>query len=79
MLKKDRLAGKLRAFITKVNKMKQTDRAKAIDAFCKEHEEDVYDAIRSITITIPAGSIVVTGTALTQANANPIVLNNVVK
>lgn len=73
-----KLSGKMKDFMKRVNKMKQQDAAKAIDAFCDEHESDIYVAIRSITITIPTGLINVAGSSSAQTNVAPIVLNNVV-
>jgi hypothetical protein len=37
---------------------------------------DAY--VKSATYTIPPGAIIVTGSAATQTNPNPIVLNNVI-
>lgn len=78
MLIQRAFANKLKAFILKVNKTKQEDIDKAIDAFCKEQEEDVYEAIRSLTITIPPGSIIVATSTGPATNPAPIILNGVV-
>lgn len=69
----------MKAFIKSVNKMKQTDADKAIDIYCAHHETEIYDAIRSITITIPPGSIIVSGSPSTQTNLIPIILTGVIK
>lgn len=38
----------------------------------------IANAIKSLRITIPPGAIVVTGTAATQSNPNPIILDSVI-
>jgi hypothetical protein len=68
----------MKAFILDVNKMKQEDADKAIDTYCKKLEEVIYNAIRSLTITIPSSAIQVAGSSTNQTNVNKIVLKNVV-
>lgn len=77
-LKNGKLAGKMKAFILKANQMTQDDAAKATEDFCNEYEKDIYEAIRSITITIPSSYIKVVGSAAAQTNVSPIVLKNAV-
>lgn len=74
MLRKGQLAQKLNSFITNVNKLSQDDASKAITTFCNEFENDIYEAIRSITITIQPSEIKVIGSPTTQTNLAPIVL-----
>lgn len=79
MLREGLLAKKMKSFIKNANSMSQTDSEKAIDNFCTEFENDIYNAIRSITITIPAGTINVVGSPSAQANVTPIVLTAVIQ
>lgn len=79
MLAVGKLAKSLEAFITKLNSSEQKDPKKSIKEFCEQEEKTIYDAIRSITITIPSGSIVVTTPQGPGTNTQPIVLQNVVK
>jgi len=78
-LKKGKLARSMKKFILEANELEVQDRDKAIDDYCSTIERVVYDAIKDLTIVIPTGSIVVSGTALTQSNLTPIVLEKVVK
>ena len=73
------IATPLADFIKRVNDIEQKNRDQAIETFCKSFESMIFTAIKKITITIPSGSIVVTGSALAQTNAAPIILNSVVK
>lgn len=73
------LSNELKVFITQVNKMKQTDKDKAIDAYCNKLESAIYTAIKSLTITIPPGMIIVAGSPTTQTNPAPIVLTGIIK
>lgn len=52
--------------------------AQARSQFATEFKNLVKDYIKSMTITIPSGAVIVTGTAATQNNPSAIVLNNVV-
>jgi hypothetical protein len=72
------LAKEMKGFISQVNKMKQTDADKAIEAFCNQIETSIYKAIQGITITILPGFIQVVTPAGPGSNAAPIVLNRVV-
>lgn len=72
------LANEMKSFIKQVNKMKQEDANKAIDTYCTKLEKVVYDAIKSITITIPPGAIQVQGSPSAQTNIATIVINEVV-
>jgi hypothetical protein len=78
MLVSGKLSKEMKAFIKMANKMTQKDANKAIDEFCNNHEKNIYDAIKSIKITIPPGLIIVSGSPATQTNAAPIVLTNVI-
>jgi len=75
-LEKGLLAKDMKTFIKGVNKMKQEDAEKAITAYCNKMETSIYQAIKSITITIPVGFIKVAGSQSAQVNPAPIVLNN---
>jgi hypothetical protein len=68
------LANDMKAFITQVNAMPVQDAATAIDKYCQKLEEVVYNAIKSLEITIPSGGIVVVGSQTTQTNPQPIIL-----
>ena len=76
-------AGKLKAFILQINTVEQDDKDAAITAFCNELETDVYNAIKSITITIAPETIVVEGVnsggPIVATNISPIILVNSVK
>lgn len=80
MLTKGLIANSLADFIKNQNKQKVENSDVAIDNYCKELEERVFEAIKSssITITIPAGIINVTGFAGTVpvvcVNPSPITL-----
>jgi hypothetical protein len=78
MLKKGALAGDLKKFIAKANKMTQEDAERAIDEYCNNTENAFYKAIKSLTITIPSAAIMVQGSPSAQSNVTPIVLNNVI-
>lgn len=77
-LMKGILAKRLIDFANKIKDIEQTD----IDAIIKseaENEEDaIYEAIRSLTITIPSGSIIVVTPQGSGSNIQPIILNNVI-
>lgn len=72
------LATSMKSFIQAANQMKQEDANVAIEKYCQHLERIVYDAIRSITITIPPGSIVTVGGPTTQANANPVIIQGTI-
>lgn len=50
----------------------------ARDNFANELADRIDAYIKSATITIPSGAVIVTGTAATQNNPEPIVLNNTI-
>ncbi len=54
------LASKITAFIVKQQTSVQTDPTQAINQFSQQLEDEVYAAIKSITITIPPGLPIVT-------------------
>lgn len=66
-------AGKLKSFILTLNEIEQTDKDVAITRFCTELESDVYTAIKSLTIVIPTGLIVVQG----ANGGGPVVATNI--
>ena len=68
------LADDMKAFITQVNQMPVEDAATAIDKYCQKLEDVVYNAIKSLEITIPSGAIIVVGSQTTQTNPQPIIL-----
>ena len=64
---------------TPFNEMEIKDQDTAIDNYCQNFEEIIYTAIKSITLTIPPGKIIVSGSATNQTNIKPIILNNITK
>lgn len=52
---------------------KTDDPAAALDDFAEELSAQITAHIKTATITLPIGSVVVTGTAATQTNPAPIV------
>ncbi|NIG54744.1 hypothetical protein [Chitinophaga sp. Cy-1792] len=69
----------LKAQIQSANNQKQEDASAAITAHCEYLESAVYNAMRSITITIPPGAIIVQTAMGPAANVTPIVLESTVK
>ena len=65
-------------FMNSVKDIEQTDIDKSIEAEAENSEEAMYQAIRSLTITIPPGSIVVETTTGPALNLSPIILNDVI-
>lgn len=72
------LANEMKSFISAANKMKQEDADKAIQSFCNSIEKAVFEAIKSITITILPGFIQVVTPSGPGNNPASIVLKNVV-
>ncbi|SHL14887.1 hypothetical protein SAMN05444266_102214 [Chitinophaga jiangningensis] len=69
----------LKAKMQQTNNQKQDSPSAAINAYCEQLESDVYNAVRSITITIPPGAIIVQTAMGPAANVTPIVLESTVK
>lgn len=69
------LKNQLKIFIQNSNQTKQTDLDQSIDDFCGKIETLVYEAIKSVTITIPSGLVAVAGTATAQVNPFPIIIS----
>ena len=44
--------------------------------FVQEMSQAIIDAIKSATIVLPSGSVIVSGSPVTQTNAAPIIVNN---
>lgn len=78
MLIKKKLSDALKEFILTLNDVEQEDRDEAIQSFCDTQELVVYDAIRSLTITIPPGTINIVTNTGSGTNVGPIVLSNVI-
>ena len=55
-------------------KQVQTDPDKSLDELAEQLEKVVYDAIKSVTITIPSGQIIVATSTGPAANVQPIIL-----
>lgn len=72
------LATSMKGFVQAANKMKQEDANAAIEKYCQQLETVIYNAIRSMTITIPPGSIVTVGGPTTQANVNPVIIQGTI-
>ena len=52
--------------------------AQARTQFASTLKDLVKDYVKSMTITIPTGAVIVTGTASTQNNPSAIILNNII-
>ena len=68
------ISGKIKTFITQQQGSEQEDSDKAIQEFSDEMASIITEAILSMTITIQTGQIIVVGSATTQANPAPLVL-----
>lgn len=79
MLVKGALAKRLIDFANKIKNVEQTDIDAVIKAEAQNEESAIYEAIKSITITIPSGAITVMTPQGPGSNIQPIVLNNVIK
>lgn len=77
-LEASNIAENLKAFITKLNEIPQQDKDSAINAYCQEFQKEVFAACRNITITIPAGAIIVATAQGPAANPAPIILNGAI-
>ncbi|MBS0031610.1 hypothetical protein ACTJJ0_30820 [Chitinophaga sp. 22321] len=75
----NKLFNSMKAHLLKTNEKKQEDVTVSIEAHCKQLEQDVYNAIKSITIVIPAGAIIVQTSQGPAANVSQIVLESTVK
>ncbi|WP_291911012.1 hypothetical protein [Chitinophaga sp. CB10] len=73
------MSDSLKARMLEANNKKQEDANAAVTAYCEHLEAEVYNALRSITITIPPGAIIVQTAMGPAANVTPIVLNSIVK
>lgn len=69
----------MKDFMKEVNTKAVEDQDKAIEVYCEKLESIVYDAIKEITIVIPAASINVQGSPSAQSNLVPIILENVIQ
>lgn len=78
MLQPGKLSADIKTFISSLNSSKQENKEVCIQTFCDQMEKCVYDAIKSITVTILTGGVIVVGSSTTQTNAAPIVLTDVV-
>ena len=52
---------------------------KSLKSSCDFLEKLVYEAISSIVITLPPGTVVVVGSPTTQTNATPIVIQGTIR
>lgn len=78
-LVKGKIKGLLVNFLESANSSKKSDTKKAVEAYAEEMESIIYEAIKDITITIPSGMVIVSGSAVTQTNLAPIVLTGTIK
>lgn len=78
MLVDGKFAKDLEKFITELNSVEQENLQNSIQSFCSQQEKALYAALRSITIKIPPGSIVVMTSQGPASNPQPILLNNVI-
>lgn len=74
----EQLANDIKNFIKQSNTEPVKDIDVAIDTYCSNMETAIYNAIKTITITIPTGAIQVQGTSVAQANIVPIILTGTV-
>jgi len=79
MLVKGELSAEIFNFIIELNRKEQKDVKLAIQQFSDSLEDKMYTAIKKIEITIPPGTIIVTGGnsggPVSCSNIAPIVLN----
>lgn len=78
MLIENGLKDELKKFINESQKLPVEDQSAAIDKYCSNFERVVYEAIKSITITIPPGFIRVEGSPSFQTNIDEIILKGVI-
>lgn len=84
MLITNKLSSELYNFIktSNNNKVPEEKIEESIRNFCNEQEKIIYDAIKSATITIPPGSLIVVGAngggPVSCTNAQPIILNLII-
>ncbi len=77
MLKKGELAKNIRDFLDGVKEKEQYERDDAIERYCKNMEDVIYEAIKNLEIHIPPGTITVVGSASAQKNVVEIVLKGI--
>lgn len=73
-LEKGSLSKDLKEFIKQTQKMSQEDADLAIETYCTNMETSIYKAIKSLTLTIPAGFLNVQGSATNQTNLTPLTI-----
>lgn len=78
MLVKGTISKLLIDFVDKIKNVEQSNADQIIKAEAENTEKAIYKAIKSIQIVLPPGSIIVQGTGI-ATNAQPIILNNVIK
>ncbi len=67
------------SFVSKLNSLsfdETSSDSDVRDAYAQAIAEWVVEAIQSATITIPSGSIITAGSATTQTQSTPEVINN---
>lgn len=78
-LVKSTLSVNLQNFIEENGAKVQEDSDEAIKKYCEKLEDLIYISIKSLTITIPPGTITLVGTSptgpVTVTNTQPIVLS----
>lgn len=72
MLVEGQLASSLKTFIENLNTTTQEDKDAVITLFCNEIETLIYAAIKSVTIIIQPGTIIVEG----ANTGGPVIANN---
>ena len=77
-LEPGQISNDLKSLILALNKAKQADESIVIKDFCDKIEAVVFSAIKTATLTIRPGFIIVAGLPTTQSNIAPIVLNNII-
>lgn len=78
-LKENLLCDSMKAHMLQANDTRQDNASVAITAHCQQLESDVYAAIKSLTIVIPPGAIIVQTAQGPAANVSQIVLESTVK
>jgi hypothetical protein len=79
MLVKGAISKLIVARLNKIKDIEQTDIEQVINDEAKFVENYIYSAIKNITIVIPIGAIIVSGSGGISSNISPIVLNNIIK
>lgn len=75
MLVKGQIANEIIQRLEQISKIEQTDYEKAIRDHAAHVEQYVFEAIKSLTITIPSGALQIQTESGPGFNVQPIILN----